>query len=131
MQNKNGKTTTNKNKEKKMKSQIRIPISFDLDLVKPNKVVSSSNKIVVLKIDEREQSVMGWMMVAYLNGEALENVLSFKNGKHGCADIINLKKQQTNLVQGSIQAFLCVSYKARNKIPKVKVFISNNEMVEA
>ena len=114
-----------------MKSQIRIPISFDLDLVKPKKVVSSGDKIVVLKVGDKEKVVMGWMLIAYLNGEVLENVLSFKNGKHGCADIINLKKQQTNLIQGNIQAFLCVPCKTGNKIPRVKVFVSNTELTEA
>ena len=112
-----------------MKPQIRIPISFDLDLVTADRVVTSDNKVVILKVDNEESTVAGWMLIAHLNGEALDCV-SFKNGKHGCADVVDLEKQQTNLVYGNIQASLCVSHKAGSKISKAKVFISDKELME-
>jgi len=112
-----------------MKPQIRVPISFDLDLVKADRIVTSDNKIVMLKVDNEELIVAGWMIIAHLNGEALECV-SFKNGKHGCADMVDFEKQQTNLVYGNIQASICISHKTGNKVPKTEVFISDKELAK-
>jgi len=112
-----------------MKPQIRVPISFDLDLVRADRVVTSDNKIVMLRVDREESAVAGWMMIAHLDGEALECV-SFKNGKDGRADVVDLEKQQTVLIKGDIQAFLCVPHKSGDKVPKVEVFISDKELAE-
>jgi len=112
-----------------MKSQIRIPISFNLDLVKPNKIVTSNGQAVMFKLNNKENIVMGWMLIAYMNGEALE-CISFKNGTHGSADVVDREKQQTKLINGNIQVFMCIPYKSNKKIPKIEIFISDMELNE-
>jgi len=113
-----------------MGPQIRIPISFDLDLVKPNKFVTSDGKIVFCKCNQKEIRIAGWMLIAFIDGEAVE-CASFKNGPHGCADIVNEEKQETRLVHGNIQAFLCIPHKPGEKIPKIEIFVSDMELTEA
>ena len=111
-----------------MRPQVRVPISFDLDLVKADKIVTSDNKVVMIKVNGKESIVSGYMMIAHLNGEALE-CISFKNGKHGCADIVDHEKLQTNLVYGNILASVCVPHKIGEKALKVEVFVSDKELV--
>jgi hypothetical protein len=109
-----------------MAKQIRIPINFKLDLVRPNRPVTSDGRLVMYRCKDKEEVIFGWMILATLDGHSLD-CLSCRNGKDGQADAVN-SDGSTSLVFGNIKTFFCLPYEKSGKLPKIEVFISNKTL---
>ena len=109
--------------------QVRALIEKDLDVIRPDEVVTSDNKILMFieNQDGIEKIVRGWSVIIYVNNQEIEKCIRCKNGTLGWAEFIdadlNLKK-----VDGDVKVYLCVSFQQGQKPPRIDITISDIEI---
>ena len=98
--------------------QVRALIEKDLDVVRPDEVVTSDNKILMFteNQDGVEKIVKGWSLIVYVNDCEIDKCIRCKNGKIGWAEYIdedlNLQK-----VEGDVKVYLCVPFESGQNRP--------------
>lgn len=108
-------------------SEVRVLIEQDLDVVKPDEVITSDQKIItyIENEDGLEKIIYGWHIVAYLNDQEIEKCTKCKNGNTGWIEFID-KDSTLQKKEGNVKVYLCVSFE--NKPPKIDVKLSDMEI---
>jgi hypothetical protein len=115
-------------KEQKMNNkQTRVLIEKDLDVIKPDEVVSCSGKILtyIENKDGIEKIMRGYQIQPYLNEEEINTCISCKNGPKGWVEFID-NKMQLQKKEGNVKVFLCLPIE--EKAPKIDINISDMEL---
>jgi len=109
--------------------QVRALIEKDLDVIKPDEIVTCDNKVVMFieNQDGVEKIVRGWSVAVYINDQEIEKCIRCKNGISKWAEYIdadlNLKK-----AEGDVKVYLCVAFKNGQKPPRIDITVSDIEI---
>jgi len=107
-------------------SQVRVLIEKDLDIIRPDCIVTADNKVIMFieNQDGVERIINGWSLAVYIDNQELPQCIRCKNGKTGWAEFLdenlNLKK-----VKGNIKVYLCIPFNKGKKPPRIDIHVSD------
>jgi hypothetical protein len=109
--------------------QTRVLIERDLDVIKPDEVVSSDKKILTYIENKNgiEKIMRGYQVIAYLDNEEIKNCMKYKNGEDGWVEFID-EKMKIKRKEGDVKAYLCLQFDQGQKAPRVDISISDMQI---